>query len=285
MFKKDSQQPLLPMLFSDSVRKTKTDKVTDMPPTPQTVTQAYLENKARAKHPKKNVTNNQKLPSYLKGHRKRLNEKFEDIGPEAFADYELLELLLFLIHSRKDVKPLAHRLLKEFDDINHVIGASSSRLRRVEGVGKATATGFTLINTICQRMLRSKLLSRPVLSSWDSLLAYCHATMAYRDKEILVGLYLDNKNVLIRDEALNHGTVNHVIAYPREIAARALELNATALIIVHNHPSGDPKPSQQDIIMTNAVEKALSALGIILHDHLIVSKTGEMSFRTEGYLK
>lgn len=224
------------------------------------------------------------VPSYIADHRQRLRERFVTGGAAAVPDYELLELLLFRSIPRKDVKPLAHRLIETFGDFNRVLSASRERLADVKGVGDALITDLKVIEAATHRMARSKILQRHVISSWDAVIDYCHTTMAHRDTEQFRVLFLDRKNTLIADEEQASGTVDHVPVYPREVAKRALELNACALILVHNHPSGDPTPSDSDIEMTSLVQSACDALGLTLHDHLIIGKSRELSFRTEGYL-
>jgi len=225
-----------------------------------------------------------KLPSYIKDHRKRLRTRFLAGGAAAMPDYELLELVLFRAIPRQDVKPLARRLLEVFGDFNHVLAAAPARLRKVEGVGEAVVCELKIVEAAAHRMAQGRVLNRPVVSSWEALLAYCQTALAHQETEHFRVLFLDNKNVLIADEAQARGTVNHVPVYPREVARRALELNASALILVHNHPSGDPTPSEQDITMTYAIRDATEALGITLHDHLVIGKSQEISFRAEGYL-
>ena len=225
-----------------------------------------------------------RLPSYIADHRKRLRERFMSGGAAAMPDYELLELVLFRSIPRQDVKPLARALLDQFGDINRVVTAPSERLREVDGVGDAVITDLKILEAVAQRLVRSKIMKQHVISSWDAILDYCHTTMAHRETEQFRVLFLDRKNTLIADEEQARGTVDHVPVYPREVAKRALELNASALILVHNHPSGDPTPSQSDIDMTARIQDACTALGLTLHDHLIVGKSRELSFRTEGYL-
>lgn len=225
-----------------------------------------------------------KLPSYLRDHRKRLRARFMDGGPTAVADYEMLELILFRAIPRQDVKPLARRLIDTFGDFTHVLAAPAPRLLEVVGVGDAVVLELKLVEAAAHRLARGRVLARPVVSSWDALLDYCQTAMAHLEREQFRVLYLDNKNVLIADEAQAQGTVDHVPVYPREIARRALELNASALILVHNHPSGDPTPSEQDITMTYAIRDAAEVLGLRLHDHLVIGKSREVSFRAEGYL-
>ncbi|WP_343080358.1 RadC family protein [Ostreiculturibacter nitratireducens] len=225
-----------------------------------------------------------RLPSYIKDHRQRLRARFMEGGAAAMPDYELLELLLFRAIPRQDVKPLARRLLDRFGDFNRVLSAPAQRLKETEGVGDAVVQELKIVEAAAQRLARARVMNRPVLSSWDTLLDYCHTTMAHRETEQFRVLYLDRKNVLIADEEQARGTVDHVPVYPREVLKRALELNASALILVHNHPSGDPTPSDQDLAMTTQIETAARALGIVLHDHLIVGKSRELSFRASGYL-
>lgn len=225
-----------------------------------------------------------KLPSYIKDHRQRLRARFDAGGAAAMPDYELLEMVLFRALHRQDVKPLARRLIETFGDLSAVLAASPARLRAVEGVGAAVVTEFKLIELCAQRMARAKVMHRPVLSSWAALLDYCHTAMSHRETEQFRVLYLDRKNVLIADEAQAEGTVDHVPVYPREVMRRALELNASALILVHNHPSGDPTPSEADIVMTASIRAAAEALSIILHDHIVIGKSCELSFRSEGLL-
>lgn len=225
-----------------------------------------------------------RLPSYIADHRQRLRERFREGGANAMPDYELLELVLFRSIPRRDVKPLARALLDMFGDFNRVITAPPERLREVGGIGEAVVTDFKILEAAAQRMARARIMQRPVISSWDAILDYCHTAMAHRETEQVRVLFLDRRNRLIADEEQASGTVDHVPVYPREIAKRALELNASALILVHNHPSGDPRPSTADIDMTERIRAACEVLGIILHDHLIIGKSRELSFRAEGYL-
>ncbi|SES74826.1 RadC family protein [Paracoccus homiensis] len=223
-------------------------------------------------------------PSYLSDHRARLRERFMQGGATAMPDYELLELVLFRAIPRQDVKPLARRLIERFGDFNRVLSANPARLSEVEGVGPAVITELKIVEAAAQRLSRARIIQRPVLSSWQALLDYCHTTMAHRETEQFRVLYLDRKNVLIADEEQASGTVDHVPVYPREIIKRALELNASALILVHNHPSGDPTPSDSDITMTARIAQAGDTMGIVIHDHLIIGKSRELSFRAEGLL-
>ena len=223
-------------------------------------------------------------PSYIADHRARLRQRFMEGGAEAMPDYELLELVLFRAIPRQDVKPLARRLLDCFGDFNRVLSASPARLTDLPGVGPAVVQELKIVEAAAHRLARSKVMQRPVLTSWQALLDYCHTAMAHAETESFRVLFLDRKNVLIADEAQGRGTVDHVPVYPREIVRRALELNASAVILVHNHPSGDPTPSQADIAMTGRVREALQVMGITLHDHLIIGKSRELSFRSEGLL-
>ena len=225
-----------------------------------------------------------RLPSYIADHRQRLRTRFREGGADALPDYELLELVLFRAIARKDVKPLARALLDKFGDFNRVVAAPVDRLREIKGVGEAVVTELKIIEASAHRLARSKVLKRHVISSWDAVLDYCHTTMAHRETEQFRVLFLDRKNTLITDEAQAKGTVDHVPVYPREVAKRALELNASALILVHNHPSGDPTPSEADLDVTAQIQAACDALGLTLHDHLIIGKSTELSFRSQGYL-
>lgn len=225
-----------------------------------------------------------RLPSYIGDHRKRLRARFMQGGAQAMPDYEMLELVLFRAVPRQDVKPLAHLLLQTFGDFNRVISATPARLMLVKGVGDAVVQELKIVEAAAQRLMRARVMNRPVLSSWAALLDYCHTALSHRETECFRVLYLDRKNVLIADEEQAQGTVDHVPVYPREVVKRALELNASALILVHNHPSGDPTPSDADIAMTHQISEAAQVLGLTLHDHLIIGKSSETSLRSAGYL-
>lgn len=225
-----------------------------------------------------------RLPSYIRDHRKRLRDRFMQGGAAALPDYELLELVLFRAIPRQDVKPLARQLIDRFGDFNRVVSAPAERLLQEPGVGEAVLQELKIIEAAAQRLARARVMHRAVLSSWDALLDYCHTAMAHRETEQFRILFLDRKNVLVADEEQARGTVDHVPVYPREVVKRALELNASALILVHNHPSGDPTPSEQDILLTNQIADALTVMGIVLHDHLIIGKSREVSLRAAGYL-
>lgn len=224
------------------------------------------------------------LPSYMRDHRKRLRERFLQGGPDAMPDYELLELLLFRAIQRQDVKPLARRLLDTFGDLAGVAAASPAALGRVPGVGEAVVAELKLAHALAGRLARARVLERPVISGWDALLDYCRTTLAACETECFRVLFLDRKNRLIADEEMGRGTVDHVPVYPREVLRRALELNASALILVHNHPSGDPTPSQADIAMTATIREICAMVSITLHDHLIIGRGREVSFQSAGLL-
>ncbi len=230
------------------------------------------------------TSNPEKQPSYIRDHRKRLRERFLQGGAQAMPDYELLELVLFRAIPRQDVKPLARLLLDTFGDFNRVLSASKERLTAVHGVGCAVVQELKIVEAASHRLARARVMQKNVISSWDAILDYCHTTMAHRETEQFRILFLDRKNILIADEEQARGTVDHVPVYPREVVKRALELNASALILVHNHPSGDPTPSDADITMTDQINDAAKALGLVLHDHLIIGKSQELSFRAAGYL-
>ena len=225
-----------------------------------------------------------RLPSYIADHRKRLRARFMEGGAAALPDYEMLELVLFRAIPRQDVKHLARRLIDRFVDFNGVISASPARLTETEGVGEAVIRELKIIEAAAQRLARARVMRRQVISSWDALVDYCHTVMAHRETEHFRVLFLDKKNALIADEEQARGTVDHVPVYPREVVKRALELNASALILVHNHPSGDPTPSDADILLTGQIGSAAEALGLVLHDHLIIGKSRELSFRASGLI-
>jgi DNA repair protein RadC len=222
-------------------------------------------------------------PHYL-GHRQRLRERFLAGGAEALADYELLELLLFQARPRGDMKPLAKALMKRFGSFAAVMAASPRELAEVAGMGEASIVALKTVEAAALLMTRQQLIDRPVIGSWKKLLDYCHAAMAHQKVEQFRLLFLDNKNALIADEVQQRGTVNHTPVYPREVVKRALELGATAIIMCHNHPSGDPTPSEDDIAMTREIAEAAGRLGIALHDHVIIGRNGHRSFRSMGLL-
>lgn len=222
--------------------------------------------------------------NHVHGHRARLRERFLGAGPESIADYEMLELVLFRAIPRRDVKLIAKRLIETFGDFNRVISAPRARLAEVPDVGPAVICELKIVEAAAHRLARSRIMHRHALSSWTALMEYCKTSMAHRDTEQFRVLFLDRKNVLVADEAQAKGTVDHVPVYPREVVKRALELNASAIILVHNHPSGDPTPSRSDIDMTRQIEQAAKAVGVVVHDHVIVGKETDTSFRSQGLI-
>jgi len=213
------------------------------------------------------------------GHRERLRERFREAGPEALPDYELLEMILFRAIKRSDTKPLAKALIAKFGSFAEVISATPERLMEVTGVGEAITTELKLIRAAALRLMKGEIINRPLLSSWSAILEYCRAAMAFQDKEQFRILFLDKKNQLIADEVQQVGTVDHTPVYTREVMKRALELSASAIILAHNHPSGDPTPSIADIDMTRRIIDAGMKLGITVHDHVIVGRNGHTSFK------
>ena len=213
------------------------------------------------------------------GHRDRLRQRFLQAGSDALHDYEMLELVLFRAIPRRDVKPLAKELIARFGSFAEVIAAPIERLKEVEGLGEAAITDLKIVQAAANRLLRGEVKKRHVLSSWSSVLDYCRTAMAFESKEHFRILFLDKGNHLIADEQQQTGTVDHTPVYPREVVKRALELSATAVILVHNHPSGDPAPSRADIDMTRAIIEVARPLGIAVHDHLIVGKDGHASLK------
>jgi DNA repair protein RadC len=217
------------------------------------------------------------------GHRARVRERVMKSGVEALADYELLELLLFYAIERIDTKPLAKRLLERFGTLGDVFAAEPAQLREFE-IDQKTLVLFRTAREAGRRLAERKVKDMPVLTNWQQLIDYCHAALAHEKTEQFRILFLDRKNVLIADEVQQRGTIDHTPVYPREVVKRALALNAAALILVHNHPSGDPKPSRDDIEMTKEIRKAAEALGITIHDHLVIGRKGHASFRSLGLL-
>jgi DNA repair protein RadC len=218
-------------------------------------------------------------PPHYHGHRERLRERFLGAGSEALADYELLELVLFRALPRGDVKPLAKDLIARFGSFAETVSAPPERLAEIKGLGAAAVTELKVVEAAAHRLARGQVQKRTVLSSWSSVLDYCRTAMAFADKEQLRILFLDKRNRLIADEVQQEGTVDHTPVYPREVVKRTLELSATAVILVHNHPSGDPTPSQADIAMTKEIVSAAQPLGISVHDHIIVGKDGHASLK------
>ncbi|HEY8334477.1 MAG TPA: DNA repair protein RadC [Tardiphaga sp.] len=213
------------------------------------------------------------------GHRERLRERFRGAGADALSDYELMEMVLFRALPRRDVKPLAKALIGKFGSFAEAVHAPEPRLREVAGLGESTIVEIKLIAAAASRVAKGQLKQRTVLSSWASVIDYCRTVMAFADKEQFRVLFLDKRNQLISDEVQQVGTVDHTPVYPREVVKRALELSATAIIMVHNHPSGDPTPSQADVQMTRSVIDVAKPLGISVHDHIIVGRNGHASLK------
>jgi DNA repair protein RadC len=222
-------------------------------------------------------------PHYA-GHRDRLRERALAGGLAALPDYEVLELFLFRSIPRGDVKPLAKQLLARFGSLGAVLGATPEDLRTVAGVGEAVALDLKLLHEASLRAAREQVARRPVISSWNALLAYVKTALAHEAREQFRVLFLDRKNQLIADEVMNRGTVDHAPVYPREVVRRALEFSSSAVILVHNHPSGDPTPSAADVDMTRQVIEAARPLRIAVHDHLVVGRDGIASFKALGLM-
>lgn len=218
------------------------------------------------------------------GHRQRLRERFLQASGEALPDYELLELILFAAKPRGDVKPLAKRLLKNFGTFDKVIYASEAELRKVDEVGDAVISALKTIRVASSRLLKSSIEDKPIIQSWTALMDYCRLSMGKEKIEQFRVLFLNNRHALICDEVLQQGTVNHTPVYPREIIKRALEVSASALILVHNHPSGDPTPSKADIDITKKIAEAASTVNITVHDHVIITEHGHYSFKSFGLI-
>lgn len=213
------------------------------------------------------------------GHRDRLRARFNDAGGDALPDYELLELVLFRSIPRRDVKPLAKDLIRRFGSFAEVLAAPVQRLTEIKGIGANVAEDLKLVEASARRYAKGAVTKRPVLSSWSSVIEYCRAAMAFSEKEQFRILFLDKRNALIADEVQQTGTVDHTPVYPREVVKRALELSSTAIILVHNHPSGDPTPSAADIAMTREIVDISEPLGIAVHDHIIVGRDGHASLK------
>lgn len=218
------------------------------------------------------------------GHRSRLRDKLLTRGPDALADYELLEMLLFFAMPKGDTKPLAKALINRFGSFANVLAAKQEELMATRGLGPHSVAAMKLVQASALRMARAEVLDRPVLNKWDALIDYLTMAMARENIEQFRVLFLDSKNRLIADEAQAKGTVNHTPVYPREVVKRALDLHATALILVHNHPSGDPTPSRADIEMTQEIRRAGELLSIVVHDHVIIGRGRHLSFRREGLI-
>lgn len=222
--------------------------------------------------------------NHAAGHRERLRDRFRKAGVDGVQDYELMEMILFRAIPRRDVKPLAKEIITKFGGFAEALSAPVERLMEIKGVSEAVATEMKVIHAASIKLSQARILDRPVISSWDSLLSYCRAAMADEKTELFRILFLDKKNILIADEVQQRGTVDHTPVYPREVVKRALELGASAIILAHNHPSGDPTPSKADVEMTNQIVKAAAALNIRVHDHLVIGHKLNASFKTLGLL-
>jgi DNA repair protein RadC len=222
--------------------------------------------------------------SSLAGHRERLRSRLLTAGPHSLADHELIEIALFLAVPRRDTKSIARLLIGRFGSYAAAIAAPVPDLLGIAGLGEAGVAALKIVHAAAQRLAKAEVLYRPVLSNWDRLMEYLQAVLARERVEQFRILFLDNKNRLLADEAQAKGTVNHTPVYPREVVKRALELHATAIILVHNHPSGDPSPSEDDIVMTKEIKRAASALGVVLHDHIIIGNGQWLSFRKAALL-
>lgn len=216
------------------------------------------------------------------GHRERLRKRFRETGAEALPDYELMELVLFRAIPRRDVKPLAKAIIAHFGSFAEAIASSPERLLAIDGVHDGIVTELKLVHAAALRVGQGEIRKRPILASWASVLAYLRAAMAFEGREQLRVLFLDKRNKLILDEVQTRGTVDHTPVYVREVMKRALELSATAIVLAHNHPSGDPTPSKADIDMTKEISKTAAALGILVHDHIIVGRDGHLSLKQAG---
>ena len=216
---------------------------------------------------------------HYKGHRERLRSRFLETGDQGLPDYEILELLLFRSIPQRDVKPLAKELIARFGSLSGVLGARRERLTEVKGVGDSVAADLKLVEAAGRRLARQSIQDKPVLGSWKDVIDYCHAVMAHAERETFRILFLDKRNHLITDEVQGVGTVDHTPVYPREVIRRALEVSATAIILVHNHPSGDPTPSNADIRMTQDIIAIAGPMGISVHDHIIIGRNGHASLR------
>lgn len=225
----------------------------------------------------------QDKPHYA-GHRERLRQRLLQSRESELPDYEILEALLFHSIPRRDVKPLAKALIERFGTLGGVLGAEAARLAEFDMIKDGSIALFRAVREAAVRMGRAELAEKPVFSSYDALVTYCRASMGHEDTERFRVLFLNRKNMLIADEIQQKGTVDHTPVYPREVVKRALELGATALILVHNHPSGDHQPSRADIEMTKEIQQVAKSLGILVHDHIVISRAGFTSFRTDNLL-
>jgi DNA repair protein RadC len=218
------------------------------------------------------------------GHRQRMRQRLLKAGPDALADHEMLEMILFIALPRRDTKPLARALLTRFHTFGGVLGAPSTELMAVDGIGEAGAASLKLVQAASLRMMRQEVAAQPVFSTWDRLTEYLTAAMGHERTEQFRILFLDGRNKLIADEVQGRGTINHAPAYPREVVRRCLELHASAVILAHNHPSGEPAPSREDVTLTTEIARAAAMMGIAVHDHIIVGRGKWLSFRAEKLL-
>ena len=221
---------------------------------------------------------------HRRGHRERLRARFRKGGPDSIADYELLELVLFRSIPQRDVKALAKELIAKFGSVAEVLTAPAARLTEMNGIGEATITDFRIIEAAGRTLAKGAIQSRKILGSWSAVIDYCRAAMAFADREMVRILFLDKRNGLLADEVQQTGTIDHTPVYPREVVKRALELSATAVILVHNHPSGDPTPSEADIRMTRELVAIAKPLGVLVHDHIIVGRNGHASLKGLGLI-
>ncbi|MEM9278010.1 MAG: DNA repair protein RadC [Pseudomonadota bacterium] len=221
----------------------------------------------------------QSKENHARGHRARVKQKFKEHGAAGLADYEMLELLLFRSIPRRDTKPLAKQLIQRFGSFSEVLNAPPAQLAEIKGMGEGVITDFQIVKAAASALLRGDVRDKPLLGSWSAVLDYCRASMAFEEREQFRILFLDKKNRLIRDEVQQEGTIDHTPVYPREVIKRALDLAATAIILVHNHPSGDPTPSNADVEMTKRIDEIANSLGITVHDHIIIAKGGHASMK------
>ena len=221
---------------------------------------------------------------HFHGHRQRLRDRFQAQGADGLADYELLEMILFRALPRRDTKPLAKALIETFGSFTQVLQAPERRLKEVPGIGQAAVNELKLVRAAALAMLKREIAERPIAQSWEAVLDYCRAAMGFGEREQFRILFLDKRNRIIADEVQQEGTVDHTPVYVREIIKRALEHSATALILVHNHPSGDPTPSAADIELTKQIVEAAQKLNITVHDHLVISRQDHASLRALGHI-
>ena len=234
--------------------------------------------------PKNEPTEKAKTTPHHTGHRQRLRERFAKAGADGLAEYELMELLLFRAIPRRDVKPLSKDLITRFGSFGAALSADPARLSEVPGISEAVISEFKIVQAAALNLAQAKIMDRPAISSWSALIEYCNASMAYNPTEQFRIFFLDRKNVLIADEIQQQGTIDHTPVYPREVVKRALELGASSIILVHNHPSGDPTPSQADIDMTKKIVESAKPLGVSVHDHLVIGKGNHVSFKSLGLI-